>query len=162
MSEIDDEVVALDLDRNRFGDIRPLRDGGARLDIHWVRLHAEAARIAIALAGADVELPAVPGAAQDFARPRVFDLAGIFGLRKTNQWPLAEIGALMRTAVQQAEKFALDVEDRDRSAVELDEFARARRQLIDRGNDVSSHQATPSKLGSGHGRGSPLPWGEVN
>src|ERR1700756_534504 len=138
-SEIDDDVVALDSHRDRLGDIRPLHDGGARLDIHRIRLHAEAARIAVALAGTDVELPAVPGAAEDFARPRVFDLAGIFGLRKTKQRAFAEIGTLMRATIQEAEKFALDIEDRDRPAVELDEFSRARRQLIHRRYNMTSH-----------------------
>src|SRR5271163_5209793 len=45
----------------------------------------------------------------------------------------------MRAAVQKAKKLALDVEDRDRPLVDGDEFARARRQLVHRGNDVSGH-----------------------
>jgi hypothetical protein len=36
----------------------------------------------------------------------------------------------MRATVQQAEKLALDVEDRDRSLIDGEKFARARRQFI--------------------------------
>jgi hypothetical protein len=67
----------------------------------------------------------VPGAADDFAEPCVFDLAGVGGLREPDQRPLAQRRALVRAAVQQAEKLALDVEDRDRAAVDLEEFSRS-------------------------------------
>jgi hypothetical protein len=59
----------------------------------------------------------VPGAADDFAQSRTFDLAGIGRLRKADQRPFAQGRALMRAAVQQAEELALDVEDRDRPLV---------------------------------------------
>src|SRR5713226_7940506 len=45
----------------------------------------------------------------------------------------------MRAAVQKAEELALDVEDRDRAFIDGEEFARARRQLVHRGNDMSRH-----------------------
>ena len=83
------------------------------------------------------------GAADDFAQLGVFDLAGIGGLRESDQRALAQGRALMRAAVQQAEELALDIEDRDRPLVDGQEFSRPRRQLIHRGNDVSSHQDIP-------------------
>jgi hypothetical protein len=45
----------------------------------------------------------------------------------------------MRTAVQKAEELALDVEDRNRTLVDGQEFACAGRQLIHRGNDMTGH-----------------------
>src|SRR5262249_24848208 len=74
--QIDDDVIALDRDLDGLGDIRALHHRRARLDIDRIGLHAEAARIAIGLAGADVEFPAVPGAADDLAKLGVFDIAG--------------------------------------------------------------------------------------
>lgn len=58
-------VVTLDLDGDRLGDIRPLHDARARLDMSRIRLDAEAAGVAVGLAGAHVEFPAVPGATDD-------------------------------------------------------------------------------------------------
>ena len=66
-------------------------------------------------------------------------VAGIGRLREPDQRPLAQRRALMRAAVQQAEELALDVEDRDRALFDGKKFARARRQLRHRGNDVTGH-----------------------
>src|SRR5262245_14347466 len=104
-----------------------------------VSLDAEAAGVAVGLARTHVELPAVPGTADDLAELGIFDLAVIFRLRKPNQRPLAQGSALMRATVQEAEEFAIDVEDRDRAAIDLEEFSRARRQFVHRGNDVAGH-----------------------
>src|ERR1700758_5488875 len=106
-------------------------------------LRAEAARIAVGLPGTDVEFPAMPGTADDLAELGIFDLAGIAGSREPDQRALAQRRALMRATVQEAEKLALDVEDRDRPVVDGEEFTRTRRQLIHRGNDVLSHYAKP-------------------
>jgi hypothetical protein len=97
----------------------------------------------IGLAGADVELPAMPGAADDLTQLGVLDVAGIARLRQPDQRALAQRCALMRAAIEQAEIFALDVEDRDRPVVDGDEFARPRRQFTDGGDDVFGHQETP-------------------
>ena len=91
------------------------------------------------MAGADIEFPAVPGAADDFAEPGIFDVAGIGRLREPDQRAFAQRRALMRAAVQQAEELALDVEDRDRALIDGEELARARRQLVHRGDDMSGH-----------------------
>ena len=47
--------------------------------------------------------------------------------------------ALVRAAVQQAEELAVDVEDGDRALIDGEEFARARRQLLHRGDDMTGH-----------------------
>src|ERR1700761_1954372 len=120
-------VVAFHRDLDGLRHIWPLHHGSARFDIDRISLHPKAFWVAIGLAGADVELPAMPGAAQDFAEPGVFDLTGIGRLRKPDQRSFAERRALMRAAVHQAEELALDVEDRDRPVIDGDEFARARR-----------------------------------
>ena len=65
--QIDDDVIVLDRDLQRLGDVGPLHDAGAGLDVHRVGLHPEAFGIAVGLPGADVEFPAVPRAAHDFA-----------------------------------------------------------------------------------------------
>jgi len=91
------------------------------------------------LTGADVEFPAVPGAADDLAEPCVFDLAGVGRLREPDQRSFAQRRALMRATIQQAEEFTLDVEHRDRTFIDGEKFAGARRQLIHRGDDMPSH-----------------------
>ena len=123
--------------------VNALDSARARLDMGRVRLHAEAAGVAVGLAGTDVELPAVPGAADDLAEFGIFDLAGVARLREPDQRALAQRRALMRAAVHQAEILALDVEDRDRPPVDLQKFPRARRKLVDRRNDMTRHQAIP-------------------
>src|SRR5882757_6906711 len=120
--EFDHHVIALDLYRDRLRNIRPLDHARARLDMRRIRFHAEAAGIAIGLAGADVEFPAVPGTADDLPQLGVFDLAGIARLRKPDQRALAQRRALMRATVHQAEILALDVEDRDRPSLDLQKF----------------------------------------
>src|SRR5262249_46170253 len=112
-SQLHHHIVAFDSDGNRFRDIRPLHHRRARLDIDRIGLRPKAAGIAIGLSCANIELPAMPRAADDLAESRVFDLAGIFGLREPDQRALTESRALMRAAIQQPEKFALDVENRD-------------------------------------------------
>src|SRR5258708_7903299 len=66
-SEIDHHIVALHRHRQRLRDIRPLHDGRARLDIDRIGLGAKPLWIAVGLPGADIELPAMPGAADDLA-----------------------------------------------------------------------------------------------
>ena len=73
-----------------LGDIRPLHHARSRLDIDRIGPGAKALGVAVGLAGADVEFPAVPGAADDLAQSGVFDLAGIGGLRKPDQRALAQ------------------------------------------------------------------------
>src|SRR5262249_61681184 len=77
--ELDDEVILLDRDREGFRDIGPLHQRRPRLDRYLERPRASRVRIAPGLAGADVELPAVPGAAQEFLLARQPAMAVPFG-----------------------------------------------------------------------------------
>jgi hypothetical protein len=63
--KIHHHVIAFDRDLDGLGDIRPLHHSRARLNIDRIGFHAKTAPIAVGLAGADVELPAMPGAADD-------------------------------------------------------------------------------------------------
>ena len=65
------------------------------------------------LAGADVEFPAVPGAAQDFAAAGVFVGAGLGGFDQAGGQAEAQTAALVRAAIEQAEILAVEVEDAD-------------------------------------------------
>ena len=64
---LDDDVVLLDRHRKRLGDVRPLHQRLAGLDRDLKLPRPRRFRIAPRLPGADVELPAVPRAAQEFA-----------------------------------------------------------------------------------------------
>ncbi len=75
--QIDHHVVALHRHLDGLGDVRAFHHIGAGLDIDRIGTDAKTARIAIGLAGAEIELPAMPGAAQDLAELGVFDLAGV-------------------------------------------------------------------------------------
>jgi hypothetical protein len=63
--KIHHHVIAFDRDLDGLGDIRPHHHSRARLNIDRIGFHAKTAPIAVGLAGADVELPAMPGAADD-------------------------------------------------------------------------------------------------
>src|SRR6185312_1659424 len=130
-------------DRDGLRDIGPLHHAGAGLDMDRIGLHPKPPGIAVGLAGADIELPAVPGAADDFAWSRVLDRAGVGRLREADQRPLAQRRALVRATVEQAEELALDVEDRDRPLVDGEKLARTRRQFRHRGDDMTNHQLSP-------------------
>src|SRR5258708_20689319 len=74
--QIHHHVIALDRALDGLRHIRPLHHGRARLDIDGIGLGAKPLWVAVGLPGADIELPAVPGAEDDFAEPGVLDLAG--------------------------------------------------------------------------------------
>src|SRR6266403_1865655 len=66
-SQVHHHVVAFHRDRDGLRDVRPLHHARAGLDIDWIGFRPEPLRIAIGLTGADIEFPAVPGAADDLA-----------------------------------------------------------------------------------------------
>ena len=70
-SRLHHHVVVLDADRHGFGHIGPGHQPRARLHRDRIGTRAHAGGVAPGLAGADVELPAVPGAADDLARAGV-------------------------------------------------------------------------------------------
>src|SRR3954453_20600959 len=74
--QIHHHVIALHRHCERLGDIRPLHHARTRFDIDRIGAGAKALGVAVGLSGADIEFPAVPGAADDLAQLGVFDLAG--------------------------------------------------------------------------------------
>src|SRR5437899_11285183 len=83
--QIHHHVVAFDRHGERLRHVRPLHHTRSRLDIDRIGPCAKALRVAIGLPGTDIKLPAMPGAADDFAEFCVCDLAGIWGLRAPDQ-----------------------------------------------------------------------------
>src|SRR5689334_21569161 len=97
------------------------------------------ARVEPALAGAQVVLPAVPWTAQHFSSTAVLELADARRPQKTVGVARAERSALVRTAIQDREVFAFDVEHADGSATDLDDLPLARRNLVDGGYHPLCH-----------------------
>src|SRR5262249_52899571 len=137
--EIDDEVVFLDLDGERLGDVGPLHQVRARLnrDLELAGLH----RLGVApgLAGADVELPAVPRAANELAGLR--DLVGSSPVRSSqdHDHAPAQLGAHVRAAVGDGEVLSVDVEQADLAAHGGDDLAGAGRHIAGFGQDAAAH-----------------------
>src|SRR6186713_2136578 len=92
--QIHHHVIALDRNLDGLRNVRTFHDGRARLDGRRIGPRAETFWIAIGLSGADVEFPAMPGAADDLAEFGVFDLAGITGRCEPDQRALAQRCAL--------------------------------------------------------------------
>src|SRR5712672_2339258 len=95
-SQIHHHVVAFHGYRERLRHVGSLHHACAGLDVDRIGLGAKSLGVAIGLAGADIEFPAVPGAADDFAEPGIFDLAWIGRLREPDQRSFAQRRALMR------------------------------------------------------------------
>src|SRR5918997_291954 len=91
--------------------------------------HAHPARVEPGLAGADVELPGVPRAADHLAAPLVAVHAGLGRGDVARDDPVAEAAALVRAAVGEREELAAEVEDDDPPLPGLHELAPARRDL---------------------------------
>src|SRR5262249_11526379 len=140
---VDDDIVTLHRDRDLLRDIGALHEGGAVLDRDREAAGADALGLAPGLAGADVEFPAMPGAAQELAAPRIAVVAGHRRFDQRGDRALAEAAALMRAAVEQPVEFTLEVEDDDRAALHGDQLAGARRDLAEDGDDMARHQASP-------------------
>src|SRR5260364_240887 len=138
-SELDDDVVVLDRDGVALGDVRAFHEVPAGLALDVVVAQPRGAWVAPGLAGGELELPAVPGAAQEF--PVAFEaiVAGTRGLRDAGDDAGADPRAAMRTAVQQRMQPSVDVEQCDLAAVDEGGPARARRQFVGGTDDVAAH-----------------------
>src|SRR5262245_18823312 len=124
---LDHNVVVLDGHRHRFRHIGPGHQPRSRLHGYRIAARPHTARVAPGLPGTDVELPAVPGAADDLARARIAVAAGLVGLHRTGLPPGEQAAAAVRAAVVQREELAAEIEHHDGAAVDLREPARARR-----------------------------------
>src|ERR1044072_6243565 len=65
--DLDNHIAVLDMHRKRLRHVRPFRQRFAVLDRHRIGPDLDALGVEPGLAGTHVELPAVPGAAQEFA-----------------------------------------------------------------------------------------------
>src|SRR6185437_4520940 len=139
-SDLHHDVFVLDRDREGFRHIRAFHDARPRRDFHRIAAHRHLLRVAPGLAGAHVELPAVPRAAQDLALARKAVGSGLARFHQAAEHALGERSALMRAAVEHAEELAADVEDGDRAALDGDQFARHGRDFPRRGHDVLAHR----------------------
>ena len=99
--------------------------------------------LAPGLAGAKVEEPAVPRAADDLAGALVVDLAGLVGGDQRGHDAVAHLAALVGTAVEEPDEVAVEIEDDDLPPLDGDELAGARRNFIDLCDDVTGHAQTP-------------------
>src|SRR5262249_15757675 len=132
-------VVPFDGDWNGFGFERSFRQRGTGLDLHREGACMHAVRVAPGLAGADVELPAVPRTAQHFALARqpVFPRRG--RLQPAEQRATAQRRALVRAAIEQCEELAVDVEDADLAPLYRDDLTGAGRDFVHRCDNVAAH-----------------------
>jgi hypothetical protein len=94
------------------------------------------------LAGAHVEFPAVPGAADDLAGPGIAVIARPIGFHQPSLFAVKEAAAPMRAAIVEREKLAAQIEHHDRPPVHLRKLARAGRNVGDRGNHMLGHQSS--------------------
>ena len=111
--------------------------------------HADAPGIEPRLPGADVEFPAMPGTAQDFATPRDGVVAWSRRGDEPTQRADAEGAALVRATIAQGEELASNVEDADGTARDLDDLALTRRDLVDTGDNVPARCLLPASLPRG-------------
>src|SRR5438105_3863966 len=113
--------------------MRALDQLSAGLHADRILPHADAGRVAPRLAGADVELPAVPGAFHHLAGPRITVLTRHLRLDQPGLDAEGETAAAVRAAVIECEEIAGEIEHHDGAAVHVNELARARRDLLDAG-----------------------------
>src|SRR5512132_1924589 len=135
---IDDNVVLLDVDRERLGDVGAglaPRQLGAGLDVDVVALDARLARAQERLARLQVVLPAVPRAGQQRRLGVELEVAGAARPRPRGDAPLAQRPALVRAAVPDPVEAVADAEDADRPAADGDDAPVAGLELVERRDD---------------------------
>jgi hypothetical protein len=139
---IDANVVLLDVDRKRLGDVGPgLAPGqlGARRDVDVVALHAGLAGAHERLARGEVVLPAVPRAGQQRRLVVELEVAWSARPRPRRDAALAQRAALVRTPVADPVEAIADAKDADRPAADRDDAPIARLELGD-GRDDDPHR----------------------
>src|SRR5262249_13788867 len=90
-------------------------------------------------ARADVELPGMPGTADDLTGSRILILAWLGGRDGACEFAARQAPALVRALVGECEEFALDVENDDVASRHVHQLARPRRDLGGCGDDVAGH-----------------------
>src|SRR5690348_4603122 len=101
---LDHYVVVFDRHRKRLGLVGPLDQLGAGLDRYRVLARTQALRVAPGAAGSDVELPRMPGAADDLAPPRIAVRARLRGFEQPGKAAMGEASPLVGTAIVKSEE----------------------------------------------------------
>src|SRR5262249_15282935 len=114
--QIDDEIICFDRDLERLGHIGSLEKLRARFDCQAKLPRPDGFWITPGLPRADVELPAVPGAADELPWTREAILPRRLGQRQADDHAAAQLGALMWTAVGQGEIVPAQLEEADLAA----------------------------------------------
>src|ERR1051326_4203421 len=135
----DDDVFLFERHRKRLGDVGAFHQLLTGLDGDLELPRPGRLRIAPRLPGADVELPAVPRAAQEFPVAIEAIVAGPVGLNERPDTALAERAALMRAAVGEREIFPADIEHADLAAGDTDQLAPAGRHVARAGHHLTFH-----------------------
>src|SRR3569832_2649024 len=102
-SSIDDHIVVLNSDRDGLGTIRTFDNSLPWLDVHREGTGTGLDDAAERPSSLDVELPAVPGAADDLAFARVGVVARIGGLQEAGHCASGETATIVRALVEQGE-----------------------------------------------------------
>src|SRR5579883_1307811 len=139
-SHFQHDVIIFHTDRKGLRHIRAFNQRGARSDRYSELPRAHPRRIAPRLAGAQVELPAVPWAADDLAAARIAIAARLARLDEAGQAPLVQATALVRALVAEREKLAFDVEDHDLPALDIDQPACTGWKFAQARDDVLRHE----------------------
>src|SRR3954451_7569544 len=139
---IDDNVVLLDVDRERLGDVGAWLASGqvrAGLDVDVVALDARLARAQERLARGEVVLPAVPRAREQRRLGVELEVARPARPRPRRDPPLAQRATLVRAAVADPVEPVADAEHSDRPTADGDELAPAVLEL-GHGRDDDPHR----------------------
>src|SRR5215472_9598623 len=118
-SGLDDHVVALDRNRHGLGDVGAGDELRSGLHRDRVAARAHARRITPGLAGAHVEFPAMPGAADDLAGPGIAVMTRSIRFYQSRLLAVKEAAAPVRAAIVEREKLAAQIEHHDRPPVHL-------------------------------------------
>src|SRR6185312_2928265 len=140
---IDDNVILLDVDRERLGDVGAGFASGqvcAGLDVDVIALDAGLARAQERLARGEVVLPAVPRAGQQRRLGVELEVARAARPRPRRDPPLAQRPTLVRAAVANAVEAIPDPEDADRPAAHGDDPPASRLEVVN-GRDDDLHRA---------------------
>jgi hypothetical protein len=137
--EFHDHVLLFHDYRDGFRDVRTLNHTLSLSDLHGITADGDLRRIAIALAGTDIELPPMPRAAEYFAFAGVAIFARLVRFDEAGQDPVAQRAALVWTAIEQAKEFAAQVENGDLAPANGDKFPLTRWDLANRGHDMFAH-----------------------
>src|ERR1700722_7289428 len=121
--------------RHGLRDVGTFDEVGAVCRLDRIEPRLDLVGRAVRLAGADIEFPSVPRTADDLAPAAVAVTAG--------DGAVTQASALMRAAIEHPVKIAVEIEDRNRTALDREEFARSWRNLAGRGHDVAAHAFTP-------------------